>query len=93
MKTLLLLTVATLVLAACSEASVNRSFNYGPAGRVTCYSGGQIIFDDYSTGSIKNSNGYYFIASSTGRLVSASGDCTIDFGATQPQGFTAIRAK
>lgn len=94
MKNMLIAAVLAISLSACSEAYFNKQVNYGQAGRVTCNSGGQVIFDDFSTGRIESeegSDGYYFVASSTGRLVGASGDCTIDYGATKPKDFKAIR--
>lgn len=65
----------------------------GSEGRVTCYSGDKLIFDDFSTGKIQNAaegaDGYEFNSETTGRLMQASGNCVVDYGAKQPAGWTA----
>jgi hypothetical protein len=58
--------------------------------RVTCYSGGEVVYDGFSTGKVRseaNSDGYNFKDSHTGRLREVSGDCDIDYGAKKPGGF------
>lgn len=84
-----LIAVAAIALAttACTDAFLSKMDAYGESGRVTCYSGGVKRFDDFSTGKINSSeksDGYYFKSVTTGKLVEASGDCTIQYGVTRP---------
>jgi len=79
--------VGSFALAGCTDAGWSRLEALGDPGRVTCYSGGVLRFDDFSTGKIMNtesSDGYYFRSSSTNKLVETSGDCTIQYGAKVP---------
>ena len=90
MKTLIafVLGAIALTVAGCTDASNAKLFNYGQEGRVTCYSGGLIYFDDKSTGRIEKeesgADGYYFVAKSTGRLTEVNGDCVVDYGHQGP---------
>lgn len=56
---------------------------YGQEASITCYSGGQKIYDGVSTSKIKRAStgadGYYFRDKATGRLREVSGDCNIDY--------------
>lgn len=76
--------LAALSISGCTDASQAKMFNYGQEGRVTCYSGGNIYFDDVSTGRIQKEesggDGYYFVAKSTNRLTEVTGDCVVDYG-------------
>lgn len=94
MKPAILAAAAALALTACTDAKVAKITALGQAARVTCHSGGRVIFDDFSTGKVSNSessDGYYFRAASTGRLAETSGECVLDYGATKPAGFKAVR--
>lgn len=77
-----------LSLSGCTDAAWSKLDAYGESGRVTCYSGGVLRFDDFSTGRILNSDqsdGYYFRSRTTQKLVETSGDCTIQYGAPVPK--------
>lgn len=90
-----LLVAATLGVAACTDAERAKLGGFGDPARVTCYSGGTVFFDDYSTGKVnnsENSDGYYFMSEASGRLVEISGDCVLDYNAKKPAGFKTIRA-
>lgn len=79
--------IGSFALAGCTDATWSKIDAYGEPGRVTCYSGGTLRFDDFSTGKIMNSessDGYYFRSRSTDKLVETSGDCTIQYGASTP---------
>jgi hypothetical protein len=69
-----------LTLFACSDTEI-ASFNaLGEPGHITCYSGGQVIYDGDSTGKIatvERSDGWEFMDAKTDRLVRVSGDCLI----------------
>jgi len=84
--------VGSFALAGCSDAALSKWDAIGEPGRVTCYSGGELRFDDYSTGKIMNSeqsDGYYFRSATTGKLVESSGDCTIQYGVAPAEGWVA----
>lgn len=88
--------VSALGLAAlatgCTDTQTAHWGALGSAARVTCYSGGYLVLDDFSTGKVANagnSDGYEFKSQTTGRLQQASGDCQIDYGATNPEGWKA----
>lgn len=82
MKKLLLASLAALALpiAACTDASVEQLTNYGEEAKVVCFSGGQVIFDDMSTGRVQASDsgaGLYFRSKTSGRYVRTYADCII----------------
>lgn len=86
------LAISTLALAGCTDTTMAHLGAYGDAARVTCYSGGKLIFDDFSTGKVSNaegSDGYEFKSATTGRLEQASGDCVVDYGAQPVKGWVA----
>lgn len=78
-----------IVCTACSEAERGKLATFGSSARVTCYSGGVLIFDAVSTGKVSNetnSDGYFakyrYVApdgtpTSEEFYASVSGDCTI----------------
>lgn len=84
---------ATAALSACTDAYKAKLGAYGDSARVICFSGGVKTFDDFSTGKINNeehSDGYYFVAKSTNRLVHVSGDCNLDYGAKADANFKPV---
>lgn len=84
---------AASLVSACTDASKAKFGALGDSARVICHSGGKVIFDDFSTGKVQNeesSDGYYFVARSTNRLVQTSGECNLDYGAKVPAGFQPI---
>lgn len=93
-KITLIACIAALGLAsACTDTQMAHFGALGNSGRVTCYSGGKMIADDYSTGKIANaggSDGYEFKSVSTGRLEQFSGDCVVDYGVQRPADFKPI---
>jgi len=69
-----------MLLIACSDTDIAQLTAIGEPGHVTCYSGGQVIYNGDSTGKIatvKNSDGWEFMDAATGRLVRVSGDCVV----------------
>lgn len=91
-KGLIALAAMALATTACTDAFWGKMDAYGESGRLTCYSGGIKRFDDFSTGRIlsaENSDGYYFKSVTTGKLVEASGDCTVQYGVARPADFVA----
>ena len=81
-----------LAVGACTDTEQARIGALGDPARITCYSGGHLVLDDFSTGKVHNgdnSDGYEFKSRTTGRLQQASGDCQVDYGATMPDGWKA----
>lgn len=69
-----------ILLTSCSDGFKSKIFAIGKSHRITCYSGGQVVMDTYSTGKIDNedkSDGYYFREKETGLLIRTNGDCII----------------
>lgn len=86
--------LVTAAVAGCSDARWGKVTAWGDEARVTCFSGGRIVFDDFSTGKVNDSegsDGYYFVAKSTGRLTEVSGDCMLDYGAKPTSDFKPVR--
>lgn len=69
-----------LILSACTDAQKSKIFSLGQQHKITCYSGGKIIYDGESTGAVMNeekSDGYYFEEIKSGRKITVSGQCII----------------
>ena len=69
-----------LTLLACTDTERASWKAVGEPGHITCYSGGQVIFDGQSTGKIETENqsdGWKFMDAKNNRLVRVSGDCVI----------------
>jgi hypothetical protein len=69
-----------MLLIACTDTEIAQLTAIGEPGHITCYSGGQVIFEGDSTGKIateEQSDGWKFMDAATGRLVRVSGDCLI----------------
>lgn len=67
-------------LTSCTDAAFDKLAAYGDPGKVTCYSGGVIIYEGSSTGAINNeesSDGWYFRDAKTKDLVRVTGDCIV----------------
>ena len=88
--------VAAILIAgssACTDTQQAHFSALGSSARITCYSGGHLVLDDFSTGKVSNasgSDGYEFKSDTTGRLEQASGDCQIDYGASRPRLWQAV---
>lgn len=80
---LALIALTTIGIAGCTNTQYAHFQALGSDGRITCYSGGRLIFDDFSSGKIMNahgSDGYEFLSRTTGRLMQVSGTCVVDYG-------------
>ncbi len=69
-----------LALLACTDTERASWGAIGEPGHITCYSGGQVIYDGDSTGKIESerqSDGWLFMDAKTTRLVRVSGDCVV----------------
>lgn len=73
--------ILLIMLSGCTDAGLKQFTTLGSSGHITCYSGGKVIYDGYSTGKIaseKQSDGWYFEDLKTGKLIRVSGDCLIE---------------
>lgn len=87
------ISISIVALSGCTDAEKAKFTSIGNAARVVCFSGDRKTFDDFSTGKIeseKGSDGYYFVARSTQRLVHVSGACNLDYGAEVPANFKPV---
>lgn len=67
-----------LILASCSDASLDKATRFNEPQEITCYSGGQVVFKDVSTGRVEESRGgagLYYRSKNTGELVQLYLDC------------------
>lgn len=78
MKKLLLLCITGVLLAGCTDAQQASLFSYGSKTKIECWSGGQKIFNDESTGKVTiDRSGIYYKSVNTGNLVHTYADCII----------------
>jgi hypothetical protein len=93
MKSLLIAAALALAVTGCTDTQAAHWGALGQGGRATCFSGGKVIADDYSTGKIgnaSNSDGYEFKSATTRRLEQFSGDCVVDYGIARPADFVVV---
>lgn len=85
--------LVSVPVAGCTDAGIAKFTAIGTPARVTCYSGGKVILDDFSTGKVASeteSDGIYFNSRTTGRLVETSADCVVDHMTSVPAGWTPV---
>lgn len=77
-----------IVVGACTDTTRAKLSAYGEAGHIVCYSGGQVILDDWSTGRVQKeeggSDGYGYLSATTGLLTESNGDCVVKHGEKRP---------
>lgn len=69
-----------VLVVGCKDGEWSKWEALGEPAHVSCYSGGRLIYDGWSTGAITNegnSDGYFFKDKKTGHLVRISGDCVV----------------
>ncbi len=73
---------AILILAGCTDASRASFGAYGSEAKVTCYSGGQVVYEATSTGKVQSleADGFAFRDKASGKFVRAFADCIITEG-------------
>lgn len=76
---ILLVMALGLALTACTDAERASIFNYGDEAKIVCYSGGQVIFEDVSTGKVLqlDGDGITYKSTKTGKYVRAFADCIV----------------
>lgn len=77
----ILITVAVCIMASgCTDAEVASITAIGSPAEVTCYSGGQVVYQGQSTGrvaSLHESDGWQFMEQGTNQFVRVSGTCIV----------------
>ena len=76
----LFIAVLLLSLTACTDASMASFAALGNESEVTCYSGGQAVFKDTSTGVVQSGEGgagVYFESATTRRYIKTYADCIV----------------
>jgi hypothetical protein len=71
---------AVFSLSACTDAERAALGSYGSEAKVTCYSGGNVVFEDVSTGKVvagTGEEGIVFKSKTTGSYVRAFADCIV----------------
>lgn len=77
-KYLLLFVIALGFLAACTDAERASWGSLGEESTIQCYSGGQVVFSDESTGKVvSGEQGVYFRSKTTGSYIKTFADCVI----------------
>lgn len=74
------LAAVAFLISGCTDATYKQYTTFGTKARVTCYSGGKIIYSGASTGKVhaeKQSDGWFFEDEATNKLIRVSGDCLI----------------
>lgn len=80
--------ILLFTFTGCTDACTASVLSYGSKARVTCHSGGKVIYDGCSTGKVESnahSDGYGFKDADTQRFVDVSGECFIDYDAPCPK--------
>ena len=68
------------VMAGCTDGRLKLVTALGDPAKITCYSGGKVIYEGFSTGKVhaeEQSDGWFFEDASNHKLVRVSGDCVI----------------
>lgn len=80
-KILLAASVAFILatLSACTDAEMASLGAYGDNASIKCYSGGEVIYDDISTGKVVqlDGDGITYKSKNTGQYVRAYADCIV----------------
>jgi hypothetical protein len=72
--------IPLLFLVGCTDARWDKITALGDRAKITCYSGGVVIYSGESTGKLletESSDGYNLRDSKTGGLVQVDGDCIV----------------
>jgi hypothetical protein len=79
MKKTFLSVAIVLSLSACTDAQIAGFGALGENSKVTCYSGGEVVFEDISTGKVIQfeGGGLSFKSKTTGNYVRAFADCIV----------------
>ena len=66
-------------LVGCTDSCISQLATYGEIEHITCFSGGVMIYDGYSTGIVEKSSSdfFYLRDRATGKFVAINGDCIV----------------
>lgn len=77
-RMLMVVALAACLTAACTDAEKSAWGALGDEATITCYSGGDVIFTDHSTGKVVGGeSGVYFKSKTTGKFIKTYADCVI----------------
>lgn len=73
------LALAVASISGCTDAERASMFALGDPAEVKCYSGGQVIHEDISTGKVQpiDGDGFTYKSQKSGKLVRAFADCIL----------------
>lgn len=76
---LMVVFLAVMALTACTDATVAMYGSYGESSTITCYSGGDKVFEDTSTGKVQqiDGDGLTYKSAKNGQYVRAYADCIV----------------
>lgn len=79
MRKLIIVAALCVVASGCTDATRASFGALGSEGTITCFSGGQIVFDSRSTGKIiqGKDGGLMFKEKSSGKYIRAYADCIV----------------
>ena len=79
MKKMLMMAIIAVALTGCTDAARSHIGTYGSEAQITCYSGGEVIFEDRSTGKVAviDGDGLSFRSKTTSKFVRAYADCIL----------------
>lgn len=79
MKNLILALALVVGLSACTDAEMASFGAYGDEAKVTCWSGGVVVFEDVSTGKVAqlDGDGIVFRSKTSGKYVRLYADCAV----------------
>lgn len=80
MKKITLIIFASFLILSCTDAKRAKLGGLGNEFKIEVYSGGIKVKEYISTGKVsteKDSDGYYFLEKSTGKLIEVAGDIII----------------
>lgn len=73
-----ILIAAIIALSACTDAEWDKTTRLGAAQEIICYSGGNVVFTDTSTGMpTETTNGIGYRSQNTGKYVQVYLDCLV----------------
>lgn len=80
MKKLIMVAALAVALVGCTDAEVSSFTALGDKATITCWSGGQKVYENVSTGKVMqlDGDGISFRAASTDKYVRAFADCIVE---------------
>jgi len=81
MKKIILFTIATLSISACTDSAQGRFGSYGDEAQIYCYSGSQQIYNGTSTGKVSTSKSGFvkFMEKESEKYIEIHADCIVKY--------------